>query len=82
MVEVGLRGGHPASGKHALAVAGGDAAALRGGGAATGGSVLNRQPGGGIGDGEAALPVGLCGHGLASDVGDDGPVAGQLARRL
>ncbi|GBE21508.1 hypothetical protein BMS3Bbin01_00853 [bacterium BMS3Bbin01] len=79
VVEVAARGGHAASGEDTGRVAGLDESALAGGGPPPGGTAVGGLSGIGVGDGEAPL-TGLVLFGdVSGDVGDDGPVAGQLA---
>ena len=78
MVEVGCGGRHATAGEHAGAVAGLDKAALGGGGASSGGSGIDEGAGVGVGDGPSPLRPCLVLRDLAGDVGDDGPVPGQV----
>lgn len=82
MVEVAVRGGHATPRKDTSLIAGFDGAALVGGGATPGGPVVQGPAGGGVRDRVAPFGVLLfCGD-LSGDVGNDGPVAGELARVL
>jgi hypothetical protein len=80
MVEVAFDGGHPTAGKDTVAVASLNVPSLGGSGPTSGDAVVNHQPALGVSQSPAPLRTSLVFRDLASDVGDDRPVPGQLAR--